>query len=218
MGEKLKVRDLLVYYVERYSLTTDGYSDVINSAQDGLGAYFAALKRILKETMINGVSVWDSMVQLTGPRRISIEDFERYCFKTWVQYIETNCDDYNKEALQADKARYAPEGGWWDDAAAVAVKSQNAALESGAYDYKSDTGSTDIGVSEDDIKRKGHNMMLEALYDIFYEEFRWDELRDDMLRSEILSGSEYNPEITPEMLEAQHRLKNYLNYIGKRKI
>ena len=77
MEKKLKVRELLVYYVDRYALSTENYSSITDSGQDGLGTLNAALIRILKKCSVGEISLWDAIQQEDGPRRISIEDFER---------------------------------------------------------------------------------------------------------------------------------------------
>lgn len=216
MEKKLKVRELLVYYVDRYALSTENYSSITDSGQDGLGTLNAALIRILKKSMVGEIRLWDAIQQKDGPRRISIEDFEKYCFRDWVKYIEDNCSDYDASALQADKDRYTEEMAWVK-AAQDTVLSMNAALESGDYDYRVAKGTDDIGITEEELHRKGHDMMLEAIYDTFFERFRWEKLKKDMEQVNLPSGSEYNAEITPEMVKAAARLGSYLNYIGKRK-
>lgn len=216
MEKKLKVRELLVYYVDRYALSTENYSSITDSGQDGLGTLNTALIRILKKCTVGEISLWDAIQHENGPRRISIEDFERYCFKDWVKYIEDNCSDYDVSALQSDKDRYLEEMSWIQ-AAQDTVLSMNAALESGDYDYKVSIESDDTGISDEELLRKGHDMMLEAIYDIFFERFRWEKLKKDMEQVNMPSGSEYNAEITPEMMKALTRLGSYLNYVGKRK-
>lgn len=216
MEKKLKVRELLVYYVDRYALSTENYSSITDSGQDGLGTLNAALIRILKKSMVGEISLWDAIQQKEGPRRISIEDFEKYCFRDWVKYIEDNCSDYDASALQSDKDRYLEEMSWIQ-AAQDTVLSMNAAFESGDYDYRVSKGTDDTGINEEELLRKGHDMMLEAIYDTFFERFQWEKLKKDMEQVNLPSGSEYNAEITPEMVKAAARLGSYLNYIGKRK-
>ena len=216
MEKKLKVKELLVYYVDRYALLTENYSSVTDTDEDGLGALNTSLKRILKKTMIGNISVWEAFQQKSGPWRISVRDFEKYCFKEWVRYIEDNCSGYDASALQADKDRYLEELSW-EEAAQDAIKTTNDALESGEYDYRVTVGEDYIGISEIELRQKGHDMMLEAIYDIFFERFQWEKLKKDMEQVNLPSGSEYNAEITPEMMKAWTRLGSYLNYIGKRK-
>ena len=216
MSEKLKVRKLLDYYVDRYHMPTDGYSDITESNEDGLGAYLRALKNILKKTMVDGRSLWETMEQTVGPKRISLEDFEHYCFKEWVRYIEKNCSEYDKAALQADKAKHAAEHEWWEDASEHAIQAQNAALETGAYEYP--TGDYEGAIiTDEEVKQKGLEMMIEAIYDTLYDGFQWDKLRMDIELSVLPDGSEYNAEISGESLKARNRLKNYRNYVGIQK-
>ena len=56
-------------------------------------------------------------------------------------------------------------------------------------------------------------MMLEALYDLFFEPFMRDKLKYDLEHQEPLSGAEY----AGDNMRAKERLKSFRNYIGKKK-
>ena len=60
-------------------------------------------------------------------------------------------------------------------------------------------------------------MMVEALYDLFFDSFKWDKLKADMIVEDSLSGSSVKPEFTGDNMRARERLKSYLNYIGEKK-
>ena len=59
-------------------------------------------------------------------------------------------------------------------------------------------------------------MMIEALYDVFFNTFNWALLGDDLEKS-IIPDVGYKAEIPTECLQARERLQNYYNYIGERK-
>ena len=209
--KKYKITELLLYYLERYKMRTDSYTSFRDTRNDEFARFRKGLIRTIKKSKIGEISLWDAIKQEDGTYRISVEEFERLCFREWCRYIEDNCEGrYDKNALEADKKRY-------NDTIAI-IQATNAALESGEYDYTvEDVSQDEEGISDPELKRAGYSMMLEAIYDTFFEPFQWEKLQKDMEATVILSGSDYNREFDPEIIPAIERLGNYKNYIGKRR-
>ena len=211
MEKKLSIRELLEYYVERYEMKTDGYSSSSQYNNDGLGAFYKAITRIIKRTQVGDITLWDAMKPVGGARHISVQNFERLCFKEWAQYIEEYCSNYNKGALLADIEKNC-----WISRPEEMILAQNKALEEGYYNPPMEDDGQPV-VSDEELKQKGHAMMIEAIYDLFYGSFNWDKLLQDMENSDISPDMPYNANLPIENLKAYTRLKSFLNYIGPRK-
>ncbi|MCF2643271.1 hypothetical protein I6E50_12750 [Roseburia hominis] len=215
---KMTIRELVNYYVERYELCTENQSESYSGANDGLGTYITAISRIMKNTYIAESSLWDICKPENKAREISLEEFEDHCFDKWVNYIEKDSSRIgNKTTLKNDKERYkaSKDAHYWDEKAEEAIKAQNHYIET-----------TDLGdilennfpfVSDKEIEEKGHKMMLEAIYDIFYEHFNWALLKYDMQNSIVPDGGCYNPDINGGNVKSKTQLEDYHNYIGRRK-
>ena len=213
MSNELKILELTKYYVSRYSLNTKYKSNSSENSNDGLGTYQQAITRILKEVQITQRRLWDVIKPDNGgTRKISIEDFEKHCFENWSSYIEANCTEYDHTRLADDKEKYYSiiDNNYWNKKAEEAIEAHNRAIEN--YDPNEDECS--YSVSKGDVLEKGHNMMLEAIYNIFYESFNWGLLEYDMNNS-ILEDIGYNPPITGGTEKSLSNLKNYTNYIGR---
>ena len=220
--EKITVTELLKYYVDRYDLPTDASGNVDEANNDGLKPYYSKMSRILKETPIGEITLWDAIKPEKGKRQISIEEFEKLCFPRWRDYIRKNfagCHDAG--ALQADDERYRAlfeeEYRWKTIAAEQAeqIRSEQS-LELNIPNLNDDT--EEYPVDDQAISAKGHEMMIEALYDLFFERFKWDALEMDMRAAEILK-SNYDVESfhIPELEKAYARVTSFRNYIGDRR-
>ena len=184
---------------------------------DGSKTYTQAISRILKNTFVGEVRLWDIIKPKGEVRRISIADFEKNCFGAWAQYIERNCEQYDAKALEADRERmrvYA-EDTYWEEQAAIADEIRNRAYESGYVpgDTAGETGT----VPEAEVRRMGLDMMTEAIYSVLFDEFDWDSLRAD-LETVYKPSEAYGDETSGEEEKAAYRLKSYMNYIGQRKL
>lgn len=58
-------------------------------------------------------------------------------------------------------------------------------------------------------------MMLEALYNLFFEGFDWNQLMHDKFKAEI-TNTGYNADVTADTVRALKRLQDYTNYVGKK--
>ena len=220
MDEKLSVKQLLQYYVDRYALSTENMSHLNEKTEDGLGAYYAELRRIMMKTRIGEARFWDIIKpEGGGERRVSVQDFERVCFAPWCKYIENLPDSqYDFSVLQADKERWTHEMNWRKYADGY-VRVNKLIREEG-YEFLNDMGPEDVSFepSNEELQSRGHEMMLEALYDVFYERFDWERLRADMHNEKYISyysdeDDFYNEQIITSLIH----LQSYHNYIGNRK-
>lgn len=217
MPEELRISALVEYYVQRYNLDSKGLENG-KKRYEKYKTYKMEISRILQKTYISGSSLWDIIGpkngDKTGVRKISIEEFERQCFPQWAEYIR-KCNDFDEEALKEDEERYLAyymENKKWREVAERALAQHNAAIEN----EDGDPDDYVYGVTIEDVKAKGHEMMLEAIYNIFYGPFQWEKLKADMEAADV-NYDGYNPEITPEMEKAKSQLEDYKNYTGEPK-
>lgn len=219
--EKLTIYQLTKYYVERYGLPTDNRAGTSANGGDGMLAYQMKIKRLLEDAHVGEKSLYDAMVPEDGGTRvISLEEFEKYCLDKLVKYVQDNYSfHHNESVLIADMDRWQLEHdrAYWDKKAEAAVAKQNQAYYDGYIDDDKDDGNGEIYVTKKDLRDRGHGMMVEALYDLFFDSFNWDKLEADMIIEDSLSGSSVKPEFTGDNMRARERLKSYLNYIGKKK-
>lgn len=217
MSQKLKIRDLVIYYVDRYHLDTSRTADSAENMSDGLGTYITAVRRIMEKIEIGEKRLWDVIKPQNQSRQISIEDFERYCLTQWVQYIEVNCENFDKNAIAEDKERGVlfADSERWDKKAEEAIAAHNQAMEN---DDDSNYGIEDFppAIDENEVRKIGEKMMLEAIYNVFYESFNWNLLKYD-LEKEKVTNTGYNPDIDGATLKSKHRLKFWNSYVGKKK-
>ena len=71
-------------------------------------------------------------------------------------------------------------------------------------------------VTPEEVASKGYEMMIEAIYNVFYQPFKWQALKRDMEAAEVTDEG-YNPSITAEALRATARLSDFTNYTGSPK-
>lgn len=225
MMGKLTVMELLRYYVDRYDLPTDATGNVDEVKGDGLKPYHTKVTRILKETPIGEITLWDAIKPEKGKRRISIEEFEKLCFPRWRDYIRINyADCYDAGALQADEDRYRA---WfegekrWEIMASEQAEQVDQEYRAGLFELNlndDDDGVVDFSVPYEKVRSKGCEMMLEAIYDAFFERFDWKGLKEDMDSAEILDANAGDPAFyTADLVKAKTRLKSYRNYVGNRR-
>jgi hypothetical protein len=215
MSKEKTIKDLVNHYVKTYKINT--YASSSNQyTNDGLGTYITAITRIMQNTKIADKSLWDITKGDNGPRKISIEDFEKYCFPKWAAYLMNNCGlkdseefkEYINEHLKSVNLAY------WNTEAKKTIENYPDILAK--IDPEEELEALrfpDPSVSISDLRKKGHEFMLEAIYAVFYEPFKWDELYIDM-ENESYSQLEDVSNITGEQMKSIDRLKNYLHYIG----
>ena len=218
--KKLSIYALTRYYVTRYDLPTQNRAGSAWNKDDGMGAYVKAVNRLLKNTPIGETTLYDAILpDGSGIRSITIAEFERFCFPRWEAYLKKACTEgFNMGALQADIDRWHIEydRAYWDAVAQSAASAQLKALTEG---YNNPPMEDDLlpVVSEEEIQQKGHDLMVEALFYIFYDGFDWEKLRQDMNDSIITPEEVSSADFTGAMMRAKARLKSYLNYVGERK-
>ena len=221
--EKLTIYQLTKYYVERYGLPTDNRAGTSANDGDGMLAYQMKIKRLLEDTPVGEKSLYDTMVPEDGGTRvISLEEFEKYCLDRFAKYVQDNYSFHcNESVLIADMDRWKLEHdrAYWDKKAEAEIAKQDQAYYDGFIDTDEDEddGNGEGYVSNKDLRDRGHGMMVEALYDLFFDAFNWDKLKADMIVEDWLSGSSVGSEITGDNMRARERLNSYLNYIGKKK-
>lgn len=229
--EKFTIYQLTKYYVDRYHLPTDNRAGTPAHEDDGMGAYYTQIVRILKNCTVGEWSLYEAMKpkdEKSTTRVITLEDFERHCLEAFADYILKKYPKEHDDALLlADMERWKIDydSRYWQEKAEEAIQAQNAALEQGLFipgeevTYEDDAAEARTEKQktfEEKVEAKASMLMLEGLFNKFYGEFLWDKLREDMMNEEPLSGSSYNAEITAETMRASARLKSFQNYIGKK--
>ena len=120
-NEALKLTELTKYLVKTYKLPTEDKSNMDENKDDGLRGYRKQIERILKNTKVDGKSLYDICAKdEDGPRKISILDFTRYCFPQWSEYLKNGKNEYDKEVLEIetqiyDRAKIIQENAEYDD-------------------------------------------------------------------------------------------------------
>lgn len=214
--EKKTITELVQYYVDRY--------DVKIHEKGTYRVLRQQISRLLHAVRIGEITLFEAIKGEKGVRKISVEQFEKYCLSNWALYLlgkvkrGTAYVDEDNEALKADLARqnidleYEKE---YIQIAEKAAKQFNRELESGdrerAYEDDGQPFATD-----EDVNKKAHEMMLEAIYGVFFDGFEWDKLKSDM-EWQLLLDTGHKAENSPEVFKAIDRLEDYHNYIGKRK-
>lgn len=223
MEKKLKIKELAEYYNKRYELTNyDRYIDK-NNYDNAINTLLVGITRIIKSAKIGEKIFWDTIKPEKGSRMVSVEDFEKQCFKEWVGYLQKNyesCKD-NTNFMQ-DKQKnhiYDSEDEYWEDRVQSFTKNNDSFYENGGNDDLNEellNGFPDNMVLSEDTIKRAYEAMLEALYDVFYEPFKWDMLKYDSEHKPI--DNSYGTKYTREQIESNDRLLDYKNYIGKRKV
>ena len=220
--DKIKIKELVSYYVNRYDMKTKNMADSYAGAGDGLGTYCQALRRIMINTPIGGQDLWFCCIPKEGgDRRISISDFEKHCFLEWEKYLKDNIEanKHDPVALEKDKEKfirlYTSEG------QLQAMVDENIEHEEQAIIdvaiNEADENSGAVFLSAEEIDNKKHLMMLEAIYDIFYEPFNIELLKSDMEKVKSVDSSDLKMTLTGDVIESKKRLSNYKNYISEKR-
>lgn len=222
-SEEKTILELTKYYVERYQLNTEYYSNSNEEKEDGLGAYKQAITRLIKDTSFCGRSLWNIIKKedCHSVRKISIDDFEEQCFGRWYLYIQKQ-KTYNKTMLDDDynKVMARTKKKIWDKRIEERIEERIEAHNQAFEEYQQDLiDNVDIyEVSNEKIKEKGLEIMIEAIYDVFYEPFNWGLLESDMNNIQSLSDG-YNPSINSDTLQSELNLNNARAvYVGRRRI
>lgn len=218
-SKKIKIKELSEYYIRRYKFNANAKAEIEYDPK----TYIVAITRILKSTiLLDEKNLWDMIKNPKAVRQISIEEFERYCFPRWSEYIEKNLLDndgfpnYDVDTLTADKRRYnlTADNEKWEKITDDVIEAYNSAFVLNDM-IPSDNDPVPL-TTEEEVKKKGLEMMIEAIYDIFYKAFDWELLKHDLEAKEITDPG-FNPNITPETLKARERLKSFRSYIGEAK-
>lgn len=219
MNDKLSIKNLVQYYIDKYNLKPNYTSDLSADFQEMYGKYIVQVTRILKSTQVGEKKLWDIINPQKGSRKISIYDFEKNCFDRWAAYIKKQCEgEYDHIRLEKDIERHKIHTNEYYLAKKLedTITEHNRMIESGSFDRSADEAGLPH-VTDQEISQKGHEMMLEAIYEIFYESFNWELLAFD-LKNSIILENDYNPEVTISNQKSIERLKDYSNYAGRKKI
>lgn len=219
MEDKLTIKKLVQHYIDKYNLKPNYTSDHSADFQEIYGKYLAQITRILKRTRVGEKKLWDIINPEKGPRKISVDDFEKYCFDSWAAYIKKQCDDeYDRIRLEKDTERHKiyTDEFYLTKKLEADIAEHNKMIENNPFDRNTDEAVLPC-VTDTEISQKGHEMMLEAIYEIFYESFDWELLASD-LKNSIILDNDYNPEVTISNQKSIERLKDYSNYVGRKKI
>lgn len=218
MDDKLSIKELVNYYVDRYHLPKSKSSDSSSDFQEMHGLYISQITRILKNTQVCERNLWDMIKPEQGARKISISDFQKYCFDKWSDYIKKQCKgEYDHIRLDKDIENHKTltDEDYLLKKVEDSIAENNRMIEEGLSDRYDDLAHISY-FSKEEISQKGHEMMLEALYEIFYESFDWERLESD-LKNSIIQDNGYNAEVSIINQRAIERLKDPGNYIGKKK-
>ena len=223
MERKLRITELTEYLVRRYELPEKGAS--LNEAVgDGMAGYRRKVERILRDTQIAGMSLYDICKPKakedngneSGSRRISISDFEKYCFDKWYKYVK-KLDSYNAGVLDSDYHRLIVERSkqYYIDEAKKAIDDHNKAFENdNDTDYMRENHRQYNYPLDSEVERSALRMMIEGIFEVFYEPFDWRLFDYDVKNYPEDTG--YNPDITPEMIQSMERLKSVYSYTRRR--
>ena len=216
LEEKMPVAKLAEHYVDRYELSIRDpkrkSDDIVPDKKEEIRMFAQALSRIMKKKKIGESTLWTTIKPDDGGRVISLDFFEANCFGEWSEHIKKYYNVGNEKQFEDDIMRNAAQSkhDYYQRLADEAIKQHNEAL---GDDYDEE----EIGVTQSKVREKGHIMMLEAVYNIFYESFDWSLLERDLNEVDTLDLSGKDPNITAEYMEAKDRLRTFNSYIGKRK-
>lgn len=214
--KKLKLSELLDYYVKRYRLDSVENSFSIDSRT------YKALRRILGKTKILGRSIWDSMGE-RGEKghTITVKDFELLCFPAWAKYLEhtfSSREDITKkvhadlelwENSRKHEATLTREAEGYVKAHKDALVEEFPANIIPIDDSESET--TPEQLFQDEMK-----MAIGAILGHIYGgTFQWNELERDLERQDVPSGLDDNVDAIKVSMEARNRLADIKNYISK---
>ncbi|MCH5353519.1 MAG: hypothetical protein J1E06_08655 [Acutalibacter sp.] len=214
--EKIKIAALVKHYISQYGISENDEE-----------AMRKQMERLLKHTPVGDESLYEIIKPDKGARVISVEEFERYCFDKWTKYlIDKTAKIKKNENYLADKERHyheVEEPKKYHDLSVELTKDYLRSLKlfkPMRYRFAGEVDENEIFdnrtfVSPEEIDRKGHGMMIEAIYDFLFEGFNWEALSCDIQSMKIALAK--NNVMSREALRAQDHLKDYNNYIGKRK-
>lgn len=89
--KKYSLTELAEVLVERYDIDTEGYPDLDEFQEDGLGNFRKQIVRTLKRVSVGNKTLYESIYDPDSRKRmISFEDYFQYCFPMWAQYLRTD--------------------------------------------------------------------------------------------------------------------------------
>ena len=218
MEDELSIKELVNYYIKRYILPPSKSSNSSSDFQEMYGLYISQITRILKTTQVGETKLWDIIKPEKRVRKISIVFFEEHCFDQWAAYIKKQCKGkYDHIRLEKDIENHKihTDEDYLTKKLAADIAEHNQMIEEAPAGRCDDEAYIPY-VSNEEISKKGHEMMLEAIYEIFYESFNWKQLAFD-LRNSIIYDNGFNPDVTINQQASIKRLKDHSNYVGKRK-
>lgn len=225
MEEKITIKELTEYYVKRYNLFPYGNSgnplDEYSFTQ--FNNIHTQIKRILYKKKIGETSYWKILKdEKIGAVKINIEEFEKQCFKELASYFQERYENCKtNDNFMEDKRKnhfYNTDEEMLEDLRESYIKNNNSFYENGGIDDLNEelrNGFPDNMVTEETLLKKECEMMLKALYDVFYTPFNREMLKYDLENRP--TDNNYGDEPTLEQTLSIHRLSDYKNYIGKRK-
>ena len=166
-----KLTELTKYLVKMYKLPTEDKASLDECNGDGLRGYRKQIERILKNTKVNGRSLYDICTPVDGgPRKISISDFNKHCFLQWSDYLKNGKNENNKEVLEREKKIY---------------ERAKIIQENAEYDDVYDNEPEDIFIySEEELEKHAMKLMIEGIFEAVCGEFDWRKLKYDLENKE----------------------------------
>lgn len=223
MEKKLKIKELAEYYIKRYELSKYNTNTLKYYRDNEINTIKTEITRIIQDTKIGESDFWEIINPPKGARAVSVEEFEKQCFNKWADYIHKqfpSCKNNINFINDKKKNRiYDSENDYWEDRIESFREKNNSFYINGDIDTLNEELRNDYDdniVLQEDVEKKAYGMMLKALYDVFYEPFKWDMLRYDLEHKPNDNG--YNTDFSKEEVQAYDRLSDYKNYIGKMKI
>ena len=205
-GKRLSIIELTKYYVKRYGLAPNpcDESNLSESEQFKIkyDRYRAEITRIIKDTPIADKTLWDIIKKKGEWRKISVDEFERFCFTDWSAYVKKLGGGYDEKKMKEDEKR---------NNIRKEIAKHNELIEEGV-----EVDPSQPIISMQRLLDTGHKMMLEAIYDVFYGPFNWKQLEKDVELDLLIDGEE-EADINDDSLAARQRLQDYKNYCGKKK-
>lgn len=225
MEEKKTITELTEHYIKRYNLFP--YDNNGNSLDDYSRSQFndiyVQIKRILRKKEIGGTSYWEILkAQKKGATKVNIEEFEQQCFKELASYIQKRYENCQTNVNFIEDKRknhfYNTNEEMLEDLRESYIKNNNSFYENGGIDDLNEelrNGFPENMAEEETLLKKECEMMLRALYDVFYTSFNREMLKYDLENIPTVMNDGDEPSL--EQTLSLHRLSDYKNYIGKRK-